>query len=403
VLSLDEALARLLAAAVPLGDTEDVPTQAAGGRVLARAVPARVDVPPRDNSQMDGYAVRCADVARVPVCLPVALRVAAGQAAGVLPPGAAARIFTGAVLPAGADAVVMQEATRAEGDSVVVLEAPASGQWIRRRGSDLAAGSEALAAGIALRAQHLGIAASAGAARLTVTRRLRVALFSTGDELVMPGEEPLHDDGRGRIYNSNRYFLSGLLQALGCTVLDLGIVPDSLQATRAALLAAAQDADCILSSGGVSVGEEDHVKAALQSLGRLDLWQIAIKPGKPLAFGNVQEVPFIGLPGNPVSAFVTFLVLVRPFLLRRMGVHAVAPRAQQLPARFARAADGQRREFLRVGISPDGGLEAFASQNSALLSSVAWADGLADIPAGIAVERGQLLRFLPFSELTGPA
>jgi molybdopterin molybdotransferase len=398
VLTLEQAGTLMLAAARPIAGVEELTTGAAGGRVLARPVSALVDVPPLDNAQMDGYAVRCADLPGVPATLPVALRIAAGQAPGILPAAAAARIFTGAPIPAGCDAVVMQEATQAQGESVVIREAPVVGQWIRRRGSDITLGSVALQAGQALRAQHLGIAASVGAAHLTVVRRPRVALFCTGDELATPGETP----APGRIYNSNRFVLAGLLQALGCEVHDLGIVPDKLAATQLALERAATGADLVLSSGGVSVGEEDHVKAALSSMGELQMWQIAIKPGKPLAFGRIGAVPFIGLPGNPVASFVAFLVLVRPFILRCMGVAAVAPRAASVRADFERAADPVRREFLRARFNDTGGLELFPSQNSALLSSVSWADGLVDLPAATAVVHGQSVRFLSFGELTGP-
>jgi len=399
VLTIEQAQEHMLAAARPIAETEEVPTQAAGGRVLARPVVARVDVPPHDNSQMDGYGVRCRDLVRIPATLPVRLRIAAGHSPGELPAGAAARIFTGAPIPDGCDAVVMQEATRAEGENVIVLEAPQPGQWIRRVGSDIARGTVALPAGQALRPQHLGIAASVGVARLTVVRRPRVALLCTGSELAMPGEE----QAPGRIYNSNRFVLTGLLETLGCSVRDMGIVPDRFDATCDALEAAAAETDLILSSGGVSVGEEDHVKAALSFLGQLQLWQIAMKPGKPLAFGQVRGAPFIGLPGNPVSAFVTFVLLVRPFLLRRLGVSDVAPKALPLRADFERAADGARRDFLRARINDSGGLDLFPSQNSSLLSSVTWADGLVDLAPGTPVRRGQNVRFLSFSELTGPA
>lgn len=398
MLTLDEARTRMLAAVTPISGVEELPTGAAGGRVLARAVHARVDVPPMDNAQMDGYAVRCADLSRVPMVLPVQLRIAAGQAPGVLPAGTAARIFTGAPIPAGCDAVVMQEAARTHEQGVEIGEAPRPGQWIRRRGSDIALGTVALAAGQPLRAPQLGIAASVGIAHLSVVRRPRVALFCTGDELATPGEAA----APGQIFNSNRFVLAGLLHALGCEVHDLGVVPDTLVATQRALERAATGADLVVSSGGVSVGEEDHVKAALASLGELQLWQIAMKPGKPLAFGRVGAVPFIGLPGNPVSSFVTFVVLVRPFLLRTMGVAQVVPRAARVRADFDRAADPARRELLRVRLNDAGGLEAHSSQNSALLSSVCWADGLADLPAGLAVRKGDPVDFLPLSALTGP-
>jgi len=389
----------MFAAARPLDGIEELPTQDAAGRVLAKQVVALVDVPPLDNAQMDGYAVRCGEITQIPMSLPVRLRIAAGQPPTKLPPGCAARIFTGAPIPEGSDAVVMQELTRTQGESVVVLEAPKPGQWIRRVGSDFARGAQALGAGQPLRAQHLGIAASVGVARLCVVRRPRVALFTTGDELAMPGTEA----APGRIYNSNRFVLKGLLESLGCRVNDLGIVPDSLPATCEALEKAAQDADVILSSGGVSVGEEDHIKAALTSLGELQMWQIAMKPGKPLAFGHVRQVAFIGLPGNPVSSFVTFVLFVRPFLLRCLGVRDVAPKAVQLRADFQFSPDRTRRQYVRARLNESGGLDLFPSQNSSLLSSVAWADGLVDVPAATAVERGQSVRFLFFSELTGPA
>jgi molybdopterin molybdotransferase len=399
VIPFEQARAELLAAARPIGGQEEVATRSAAGRVLAQPVIAQVDVPPLDNSQMDGYAVRCADVAAVPVSLPVRLRIAAGQGRVTLAPGTAARIFTGAPIPAGCDAVVMQEATQAEGDHVTICEKPAPAQWIRTAGSDIARGSVALAAGQALRAQHLGIAASVGAARLCVARRARVAFFSTGDELAMPGDAP----AEGQIYNSNRFVLAGLLEALGCEAIDLGIIPDTLSATCAALENAAQDADVIVSSGGVSVGEEDHVKAALASLGELQLWQIAMKPGRPLAFGHALGKPFIGLPGNPVSCFVTFVLLVRPFLLRCLGAAQAVPRPVALRADFERKADPARREFLRVRLNGAGGLDLFPSQNSALLSSVTWASGLVDLAPGTAVARGQLVPYLSLAELTGPA
>lgn len=399
MLTIEQALERMAAAARPIAEVEQVATRSAAGRVLARDVIATVDVPPLDNAQMDGYAVRCADVAQAPTQLPVALRIAAGQEPSSLPAGAAARIFTGAPIPLGCDAVVMQEDARAQDGQVVLLKVPEAGRWISRAGGDIARGSVALAAGVGLRAQHLGVAASVGVAELSVVRRPRVALFCTGDELTMPGEPILP----GRIYNSNRYLLAGLLETLGCVVQDFGIVPDTLAATRAVLGRAAADADLVLSSGGVSVGEEDHVRAALESLGQLDLWQIAIKPGKPLAFGSLQGVPFIGLPGNPVSSFVTFALLVRPFLQWRLGMRGPGPQVFALRADFRHRADPVRREFLRARINDTGGLELFTRQNSSVLSSVAWAQGLVDLAPGSTVEPGQVVRFLSLAELAGPA
>ena len=398
LLSFDEALQKLLAAARPVAEVEAVDTVAAAGRTLARAQASGIVVPPLDNSAMDGYAVRLADIAAPGVRLPVAQRIPAGSVGTPLQPGTAARIFTGAPVPAGADAVVMQELCEHDGEGIVqVNHVPRPGENIRRAGEDIRSGAAILAAGTRLAPQDIGLAASVGLARLPVFRRLRVAVFFTGDELSMPGEalKP------GGIYNSNRYTLRGLLAALGCEVRDLGIVPDSLEATRAALRTAAADSDVIITSGGVSVGEEDHVKAAVQAEGALDLWKIAIKPGKPLAFGKVspRDTAFIGLPGNPVSTFVTFLMLVRPFLLACQGARVTAPRGLMMRADFDWPKPDRRREFLRVRINGEGGLDLFPNQSSGVLTSCAWADGLVDNPPAQAVKRGELVRFLPFSEL----
>ncbi len=397
--SLAEALQRLLGAVEPLAAVDTLPTAEALGRVLAADVVAALDVPPADNTSMDGYALRAADVARPGTVLPVAQRVPAGVVGAVHQPGTAARIFTGAQIPLGADAVVMQEqceAVAGEGLGTVRVNAEVkAGQWIRRRGEDVQQGSTVLAAGHRLDAAALGLAASVGAAVLTVARRPCVALFSTGDELVMPGE-PLKP---GAIYNSNRFTLRGLLQGLGCEVIDLGIVPDNLDATRAALREAAGRADLIITSGGVSVGEEDHLRPAVQAEGSLDLWQIAIKPGKPLAFGRVQDAWFLGLPGNPVSSFVTFLLLVRPVILRLQGAAVLAPQRYQLRADFDWPRPDRRQEFLRVRLNAAGGLELFPNQSSGVLTSAVWGDGLLDNPSGQAITAGDMVAFIPFSEL----
>jgi molybdopterin molybdotransferase len=400
MLDYEDALARLLAGAEPLGETESLATQSAAGRVLAEGLRSTIDVPPLDNTSMDGYALRCADVPASGTKLAVAQRIPAGSVGHTLAPGTAARIFTGAPVPAGADAVVMQELCALEGGSIVVNHVPHSGEWIRRRGEDIASGAEVLTPGTRLTAAHVGVAASVGAANLSVFRRLRVALFSTGDELAMPGE-PLKPGG---IYNSNRYTLRALLEGLGCEVADLGIVPDTREATRAALREAAAGNDLILTSGGVSVGEEDHVKPAVEAEGSLDLWKIAIKPGKPLAFGSVRrpagqgQASFIGLPGNPVSSFVTFLMLVRPFILKCQGVSDLRPRARGLQADFDYKGD-PRREFLRARINDTGGLDLFPNQSSGVLTSCTWADGLIDNLPRHAIATGDTVRFLPFSEL----
>lgn len=407
LMPLDEAVQRLLQQAGPALPSEAVSTFEADGRVLAADVVAELTVPPHDNSAMDGYAVRAADAAQAGAELPVSQRIAAGQLGQALQPGTAARIFTGAPMPPGADAVIMQEQTEAldGGARVRLLKTVQAGQSVRRAGEDVAHGAVVLARGERLTPAGLGLAAGIGLAELQVARRPRVGLFSTGDELITPGTVAPADMPPGAIYNSNRYFLRALLQRLGCEVQDLGIVPDTREATEQALRAAAQDCDVVLTSGGVSVGEEDHVKPAVQALGALDLWQIAIKPGKPFAYGRIGRADgagaahFIGLPGNPVSSFVTFVLLVRPFLLRLQGASRVDPAALQLPAAFAVGKPGGRREFLRVRRQDDGRLGLFGNQGSGVLTSLHWADGLVDLPIGSTVAEGQLVRFLPLAEL----
>jgi molybdopterin molybdotransferase len=403
---LDDALAELLAQAAPLSGSELVDTFDADGRVLAEEAISPLHVPPLDNSAMDGYAVRRADVPAPGVELPVAQRIAAGERGAPLAAGTAARIFTGAPVPGGADAIVMQEDCEAldSGARVRVNAMPVPGQHIRRAGEDIARGAQVLAAGTRLAPAALGLAASIGLARLRVARGPRVALFSTGDELVMPGDVPPGDMPPGAIYNSNRFFLRALLRRLGCEEHDLGIVPDQFDATVAALRQAARECDLIVTSGGVSVGEEDHIKPAVQSLGALGLWQIAIKPGKPFAYGQVRRADgtaahFMGLPGNPVSSFVTFALLVRPFVLRLQGVQDVAPKAISATAGFDWPKTDKRREFLRARHAADGTLELFANQSSGVLTSMAWADGLVDNPPGRAIARGDSVRYIPLSEL----
>ena len=384
----------------PAAEAQTVSTFDALGRVLAEDVRSLIDVPPADNTAMDGYALRCADVPAIGTVLPVSQRIPAGATWQPLQPSTAARIFTGAQVPTGADAVVMQEQCEAVDGGVRVNTIPVPGQWVRRRAEDVAAGATVLARGTRLTPQALGLAASVGAAVLALARRPRVALFSTGDELVMPGE-PLKP---GAIYNSNRFTLRGLIQALGCDCTDLGIVPDRLDATREALRTAARGHDLIVTCGGVSVGDEDHLKPAVEAEGRIDLWQIAIKPGKPLAFGEVfredrSTAWFIGLPGNPVSAFVTFLLAVRPVLLQMQGAADLQPVGMSLRADFDWPQPDRRREFLRVQRNAAGGLDLFPNQSSGVLTSVVWGDGLVDNPAGQAIQRGDAVRFLALSEL----
>ena len=402
---MDEALSRLLSVVRPLPatDGERVSTFDALGRVLAEDVNSALDVPPADNTSMDGYALRCADVPTAGTVLPVSQRIPAGVVGAPLQPGTAARIFTGAQVPPGADAVVMQEqcepVASAAGDGVRVNSLVQPGQWIRRRGEDVKQGAVVLAAGTRLSPQALGLAASVGAATLQVAARPRVALFSTGDELVMPGE-PLKP---GAIYNSNRFTLRALIQALGCECTDLGIVPDRLDATRDALRKAAHGNHLIVTSGGVSVGEEDHLRPAVAAEGRIDLWQIAIKPGKPLAFGEVRRADgsaahFIGLPGNPVSSFITFLLAVRPVLMRLQGAADAGLPCLSQRADFDWPRPDKRREFLRVRRNANGGLDLFANQSSGVLTSTVWGDGVVDNPAGQAIRAGDTVRYVPFAE-----
>jgi molybdopterin molybdotransferase len=433
LMALDEALAQLLAQAKPLADTDSVSTMNADGRVLAQSLVSALHVPPHDNSSMDGYAVRCADLAAAsgaqPIALPVSQRIAAGQSGQPLQPGTVARIFTGAPVPAGADAIVMQEDVAVSGEGAHTLATftacPDTGAWIRRAGEDVGRGTEVLRPGTRLGPAELGLAASLGLATLSVCRRPRVALFSTGDELVMPGTVPPEAMAPGAIYNSNRFFLQAMLKRLGCEVSDLGLVPDNRQATLDALAQAAQHHDLILTSGGVSVGEEDHIKPAVQALGELNLWQIAIKPGKPFAYGKIHKTirpepvegsvkastssartdnscHFIGLPGNPVSSFVTFLLLVRPFLLKLQGVQDVDQitiKSIAVQADFTWARADKRREFLRVKRNAAGGLDLFANQSSGVLTSAVWGDGLVDNPPGQTIAVGDMVQFVSFAEL----
>lgn len=393
VLSADAARSRLLASARPVGETESIPAEQSLGRVLARPLIAQVTVPPLDNSAMDGYALRRADGAGN-AWLAVGQRIPAGHVGTPLQAGEAARIFTGAPIPQGADTVVMQEDCETDAARVRIPVLPEAGANIRRAGEDIRAGQTVLAAGTRLTPAQLGVAASVGATTLTVYRKLRVAVFFTGDELVMPGQ-PLPP---GRIYNSNRASLLGLLYQLGCEVIDLGQVPDRLDATLAVLADAAARADVVVTSGGVSVGEEDHVKAALARLGRIEMWQVAMKPGKPLVYGRVAEADFLGLPGNPVSAFVVFCLFARPFLLTRMGADVPPLKAYSVTAGFDWPTPGKRREFLRARLDA-GRAVLYPNQSSGVLTSLAWAEGLVDIEAGAAVVSGAQVNFLSLAEL----
>ena len=414
LMSLDEALEQVLGQVRVLEETESIAVLDADGRFLAEDLISALQVPPQDNSAMDGYAVRTEDLQSPGAKLQVTQRIPAGHYGHALMPGEAARIFTGAPIPSGANAVVMQEDTQTlESEKhhpanpvVLVNVLPNQGQWIRRSGEDVRKGDVVLSQGTRLNPASLGLAASIGRANVRVIRKPRVALFSTGDELVMPGEVAPENMRPGAIYNSNRFFLRALLMRAGCAVTDLGIVPDNLSDTLKVLKAAAQDHDLVLTSGGVSVGEEDHVKPAVEQLGRLNLWQISMKPGKPFAFGQLN-VPstskqagayFMGLPGNPVSSYVTFQLLVRPFLMALQGQGQTASKSFLLQANFDYPKPDKRREFLRVQRNAAGTLDLFSNQSSGVLTSVVWGDGVIDNPSMQAIQHGDWVRFLPFAE-----
>jgi molybdopterin molybdotransferase len=411
-MSLDEALSLVLKDMKPLVQTDWVNTFDADGRVLAQDLVSQLQVPPQDNSSMDGYALRIEDVSQLGSRLRVTQRIPAGHHGHALGQGEAARIFTGAPIPAGANAVVMQEDTTAIEASnssanlpeVLINTLPLEGQWIRRSGEDVTKGAVVLAKGTRLDPAALGLAASIGADKLEVTRKPRVALFSTGDELVMPGDVLPENMRPGAIYNSNRFFLRALLVRAGCDVTDLGIVPDKFDATLKVLRDAAANHDLVLTSGGVSVGEEDHVKPAVEALGGLNLWQISMKPGKPFAFGFLNSQVsnhsafFMGLPGNPVSSFVTYQLLVRPFLLALQGESSSQSEPLQMRADFDLPKPDKRREFLRVKRNAQGGLNLFPNQSSGVLTSVVWGDGVVDNPGSNPIQSGDWVRFYPFSE-----
>lgn len=396
LLPVETALARLLemAEATPILEREVLPLALAEGRVLAADLVSSLDLPPWPNSAMDGYALRLSDWTGAP--LPVSQRIFAGQAPLPLAAGTCARIFTGAPVPEGADCVEMQENAEVLDDQRVrftnVLQA---GQNIRAQGQETTVGETVLDAGTRLGPIELGLAASLGCAQLEVVRKVRVAVLSTGDELIEPGQAL----GPGQIYNSNRVLLCGWLQRLGCEVVDAGILPDDLPTTRQRL-AELGDVDLILSTGGVSVGEADFLGIALREEGELALWKLAIKPGKPLTFGHFRAVPVIGLPGNPASTLVTFALLARPYLLRRQGVQAVRPLQFQVPAGFVWSKPGNRREYLR-GRLEQGRAVIYRNQSSGVLRSAAWAEGLVEVLEERTLVEGDWVNFIPLSEVLG--
>ncbi|MFM1826738.1 MAG: hypothetical protein RLY67_119 [Pseudomonadota bacterium] len=393
--TLEQATEQLLDRAEALVERERVALDALLGRVLADPIVSSVDVPGFENSQVDGYAVRLSDRAGSRR-LPVSQRIAAGAPASPLEPGTVARVFTGAPVPEGSDAVAMQEDCDVDPDGRILIPASLKqGENIRARGGDLRIGQTALPPGRRLSAADIGLVASLGHGHATVVRRLRVAVFSSGNELRQP-ESPLDS---GQIYDSNRPMVMSLVSGLGAEAIDMGCLPDRFDVTASALREASEQADVILTCGGVSVGEEDHIKAAVQQEGALDLWRIAIKPGKPFAFGKVGGADFLGMPGNPVSAWVTFVLLVRPFLLKRAGVLQVEPRFHLCRAAFERSQPDPRQEFLRAKLDAQGEVVPHARQNSQVLSSIVESEGLVEVPMETPVRRGDLLRFYPFGSL----
>jgi molybdopterin molybdotransferase len=389
----EEALQRLLESSAIAAVAETVKLAEAAGRVLAQNAVSKVAVPPADNSSMDGYAIAVRDL-QSSLSLPLSQRIPAGMAPEALQSGSCARIFTGAEIPDGADAVVMQEDVQVDGEKVTFSEHVPVGDNIRRKGQDIEVGDTILSVGRRLQPADLGMLASVGFAEVEVFKPLKVAILSTGDELVEPGL-PLE---AGQIYNSNRYILTGLLTALGMEVVDLGCVEDTRDATLKALQTAAENADAIISTGGVSVGEEDHVKGAIETLGVLDMWKIKIKPGKPVAYGRVGSTPFIGLPGNPTSTLLTFCLLARPMLLQLQGEQYRAPLEVTVKAGFERKGQNKRQEYLRARLE-NGVAAPFNNQSSGVLTSASWANGLVVVPPDTQVAEGDEVSFIPFSEL----
>ncbi len=400
LMPVDQALERLIENALPSGETEIIDLIDASGRILAENLCSSINVPPADNSAMDGYAVRSADFANAEKqSLPISQRICAGEVGIPLEANSVARIFTGASIPIGADAVIMQERCEVEGDNMISSGPISAGTNLRKAGEDIAIGDTILKIGDQLKPQDLGLAASVGISKLKVYRRLRVGIFFTGNELREPGTKL----NAGQIYNSNRYTLRGLLNNLNCEIIDLGIVKDTLQATREAMLEAAERSDLVMTSGGVSVGEEDYVRIALEELGQLDFWRINIKPGKPLAFGKIGNTPFLGMPGNPVSVFATFCVFAHPYIKKKSGATDVLPNRFMVAAGFEWKKKGYRCEYLRARIKQDASgqssITLFPHQGSGVLTSTSWANGLAIIPPNTMINKGDKIEFIPFSEM----
>ena len=391
--TVEQAIDRLIADSDIVAGQEVVPTIDTLGRVLAEDIVSGLDVPPRDNSAMDGYAFATRDCPVDGTVMAISQRISAGHAPEPLAEGTAARILTGAEIPLGANTVQIQENCVANEESVDILKAPPEGENIRRQGQDITRGTTLVHAGARLRPQELGVIASVGIHEIQVYKPLKVALISSGDELVEPGTRLLP----GQIYNSNRFTLQALIESLGMSVAYCGVAPDNLADTKSALGQAANAGDAVMSAGGVSVGDEDHIRPAVEALGSIELWKIAIKPGKPLAYGNVSGSPFMGLPGNPVSVFVTFLVIARPWLLKMQGSTDLRPLPIPVTAKFSRRS-GDRAEYLRGRLTEDG-VEIFQQLSSGVMTSTSWSDGLVIQPAGAAIEQGQMVQFLPYERL----
>ncbi len=407
LLAIDDVLSTLQDSAVAVNEVETVSILNARKRILAENLVSSINVPPADNSAMDGYAFNAADIAELrshSVALKVSQRICAGDVGQPLKKGTVARIFTGAPIPEGADTVVMQENCIHQNDQLVIHSMPPAGSNIRKAGEDIQQGDVILTAGHKLRAQDLGLAASIGVAELQVKRRLKVAIFFTGNELCEPGQtlEP------GQIYDANRFTLRGLLESLNCDVIDLGIVEDNLMATKQALMDASEKADLVMTSGGVSVGEEDHIRKALESSGELNLWRVNIKPGKPFVFGEIHNssgnTPFMGLPGNPVSVFVVFCIFARPYIIKKQGSNEKSPKSFMVASDFEISKKETRNEYLRARLVYDkfgkASVSLYPNQGSGVLTSASWGDGFAFVPAQTLVKKGDLVQFTSFSELS---
>lgn len=398
--SVESALQFFKDSVKPITDTKHVPVMDALGAVLAEDVHSTLHVPPENCSAMDGYALNTGDlIAGQRTSLNISQTVMAGYESQRLEPGTAVRLFTGSQVPVGADAVVMQEECEIDGDTVTFPESVPAGNNVRLQGQDIKQGSLVLSKGLKLLPQHLGLLASVGIADVAIYRPLKIAILSTGDELVNPGTAL----SKGQIYNSNRFMMAGLIKQLGMELVDGGIVPDDFDITKTKMNEASQQADVVMTSGGVSVGDADFVKPVVAELGELNLWRLAIKPGKPIAYGHINGTPFFGLPGNPVSAFVTFLILVKPYLRAMQGMPWSDPKCWKLPANFERKRGSIRQEYLRVTVvkneAGEQQMETFNNQDSGVLRSTAYSDALAIVPIDTIVKPGDKLDVLLLDEL----